>query len=73
VKAKNKERQERKRDPRTTENAGGKGVCPNFQVFGHTSKSHDNLRLLVHRWFRYSVGFSAEFFQRALREAAILR
>jgi hypothetical protein len=36
-------------------------VCPNVNIVGHTSNFLDNLRLPVHRWFRYSAGFSAEW------------
>jgi hypothetical protein len=35
-------------------------VCPQLEVVGHTSNFLDNMRLPVHRWFRYSAGFSAE-------------
>ena len=36
-------------------------ACPDLKVVGHTSNFLDNLRLPVHRWFRYSAGFSAEW------------
>ena len=32
-----------------------------FKVVGQTSNFLDNLRLPIHRWFRYSAGFSAEW------------
>src|SRR5437870_12829668 len=37
-----------------------KEVRPALNVIGHTSTFLDNMRLPVHRWFRYSAGFSAE-------------
>jgi len=36
-------------------------VRPRLEVVGHTSNFLDNMRLPVHRWFRYSAGFSAEW------------
>ena len=36
-------------------------VRPNLRVVGHTSNFLDNMRLPIHRWFRYSAGFSAEW------------
>jgi hypothetical protein len=36
-------------------------VRPQLEVVGHTSNFLDNMRLPVHRWFRYSAGFSAEW------------
>jgi hypothetical protein len=38
-----------------------KEVRPPQEIIGHTSNFLDNLRLPVHRWFRYSAGFSAEW------------
>lgn len=43
-------------------------VCPNLRVVGHTSNFLDNMRLPVHRWFRYSAGFSAEWVKWLLAE-----
>jgi hypothetical protein len=45
-----------------------KEVCPNLQVVGHTSNFLNNMRLPVHRWFRYSAGFSAEWVKWLLAE-----
>jgi hypothetical protein len=36
-------------------------VRPAPDVVGHTSNFLNNMRLPVHRWFRYSAGFSAEW------------
>jgi hypothetical protein len=36
-------------------------VRPSLDVVGHTSNFINNMRLPVHRWFRYSAGFSAEW------------
>src|SRR6266853_77854 len=38
-----------------------KEVRPALDVVGHTSNFLNNMRLPVHRWFRYSAGFSAEW------------
>jgi len=59
------------------EDVEGKEVRPNLQVVGHTSNFLDNMRLPVHRWFRYSAGFSAEWvkwllLQRKDREVVVL-
>jgi hypothetical protein len=43
-------------------------VRPALEVVGHTSNFLDNLRLPVHRWFRYSAGFSAEWVKWLLAE-----
>jgi len=43
-------------------------VRPALDVVGHTSNFLDNLRLPVHRWFRYSAGFSAEWVKWLLAE-----
>lgn len=43
-------------------------VAPNLRVVGHTSNFLDNMRLPIHRWFRYSAGFSAEWVKRLLAE-----
>jgi len=45
-----------------------RGVRPALKVVGHTSNFLDNLRLPVHRWFRYSAGFSAEWVKWLLAE-----
>jgi len=45
-----------------------KEVRPKLQVVGHTSNFLDNMRLPVHRWFRYSAGFSAEWVKWVLAE-----
>jgi len=45
-----------------------KDVRPALEVVGHTSNFLDNLRLPIHRWFRYSAGFSAEWVKRLLAE-----
>jgi hypothetical protein len=45
-----------------------KEVRPKVQVVGHASNFLDNLRLPVHRWFRYSAGFSAEWVKWLLAE-----
>ena len=38
-----------------------KEVSPMLDAIGHTSNFLNNMRLPVHRWFRYSAGFSAEW------------
>ncbi len=43
-------------------------VRPTLEIVGHTSNFLDNLRLPVHRWFRYSAGFSAEWVKWLLAE-----
>ncbi|HEV7925562.1 MAG TPA: DNA modification methylase [Verrucomicrobiae bacterium] len=43
-------------------------VRPQLEVVGHTSNFLDNMRLPVHRWFRYSAGFSAEWVKWLLAE-----
>jgi DNA modification methylase len=45
-----------------------KEVRPVLDVVGHTSNFLDNMRLPVHRWFRYSAGFSAEWVKWLLAE-----
>ena len=45
-----------------------KEVRPNLQVVGHTSNFLNNMRLPIHRWFRYSAGFSAEWVKWLLAE-----
>ena len=50
------------------EDVGAKEVRPSLQVVGHTSNFLDNMRLPVHRWFRYSAGFSAEWVKWLLAE-----
>jgi len=44
------------------------GVRPALDVIGHTSNFLNNMRLPVHRWFRYSAGFSAEWVKLLLAE-----
>src|SRR5437660_10649995 len=48
-----------------------KEVRPALEVIGHTSNFLDNLRLPVHRWFRYSAGFSAEWVKWLLAERRV--
>ena len=43
-------------------------VSPALEVVGHTSNFLNNMRLPVHRWFRYSAGFSAEWVKWLLAE-----
>ena len=43
-------------------------IRPVLAVVGHTSNFLDNMRLPVHRWFRYSAGFSAEWVKWLLAE-----
>jgi hypothetical protein len=43
-------------------------VRPKLEVAGHTSNFLDNMRLPIHRWFRYSAGFSAEWVKWLLAE-----
>lgn len=50
------------------EGVEAKELCPKLQVVGHTSNFLDNMRLPVHRWFRYSAGFSAEWVKWLLAE-----
>src|SRR5208283_1493653 len=45
-----------------------KEVRPALEVVGHTTNFLDNMRLPVHRWFRYSAGFSAEWVKWLLAE-----
>lgn len=45
-----------------------KGVHPVLDAVGHTSNFLNNMRLPVHRWFRYSAGFSAEWVKWLLAE-----
>jgi DNA modification methylase len=45
-----------------------KEVCPTLNSVGHTSNFLNNMRLPVHRWFRYSAGFSAEWIKLLLTE-----
>ena len=45
-------------------------VRPQLEVVGHSSNFLDNMRLPVHRWFRYSAGFSAEWVKWLLAERA---
>jgi hypothetical protein len=46
----------------------GKEVRPSLDPIGHTSNFLNNMRLPVHRWFRYSAGFSAEWVKLLLAE-----
>ncbi len=50
------------------EDEATKEVRPNLKVVGHTSNFLNNMRLPVHRWFRYSAGFSAEWVKWLLAE-----
>src|SRR5205085_508639 len=52
-----------------------KEVRPNLKAVGHTSNFLNNMRLPVHRWFRYSAGFSAEWVKCLLaeRDGSVLR
>lgn len=43
-------------------------VRPHLGVIGHTSNFLNNMRLPIHRWFRYSAGFSAEWVKWLLAE-----
>src|SRR6266567_9547919 len=43
------------------------GIAP-VPVENRTSTFLDNMRLPVHRWFRYSAGFSAEWVKSVLAE-----
>lgn len=43
-----------------------KEVGPVLNVVGHTSNFLSNMRLPIHRWFRYSAGFSAEWIKSLL-------
>lgn len=43
-------------------------VRPSLDVIGHTSNFLNNMRLPIHRWFRYSAGFSAEWVKWLLAE-----
>src|ERR1051325_5942036 len=45
-----------------------KEVRPDLKAVGHTSNFLNNMRLPVHRWFRYSAGFSAEWVKLLLAE-----
>jgi site-specific DNA-adenine methylase len=36
-------------------------LSPALEAVGHTSTFLNNMRLPIHRWFRYSAGFSAEW------------
>lgn len=38
------------------------------EIIGSTTNFLDNLRLPIHRWFRYSAGFSAEWVKSLLRD-----
>src|SRR5438552_224610 len=49
-------------------NQDAKEIRPALGVVGHTSNFIDNLRLPIHRWFRYSAGFSAEWVKWLLAE-----
>jgi hypothetical protein len=43
-------------------------VRPQVAPVGHTSNFLNNMRLPIHRWFRYSAGFSAEWVKWVLAE-----
>src|SRR5881396_1666058 len=49
-------------------NQDAKEIRPALGVVGHTSNFIDNMRLPIHRWFRYSAGFSAEWVKWLLAE-----
>lgn len=42
--------------------------CPNDKSDKRTGAFTDNMKLPVHRWFRYSAGFSAEWVERVIDE-----
>ena len=45
--------------------------CPP-QIREHTSSTFaDNMRLPVHRWFRFSAGFGADWAEQTIRSAAV--
>ena len=48
--------------------SGASEVKPRLSAVGHTSNFLNNMRLPVHRWFRYSAGFSAEWVKWLLAE-----
>ena len=50
------------------EDRTAKEFLPNLKSIGHTSNFLNNMRLPVHRWFRYSAGFSAEWVKWLLAE-----
>jgi hypothetical protein len=50
------------------EDVEAKEVSPKVESVGHTSNFLNNMRLPVHRWFRYSAGFSAEWVKLLLAE-----
>ena len=50
------------------EDVEAKEVSPKIESVGHTSNFLNNMRLPVHRWFRYSAGFSAEWVKLLLAE-----
>ena len=50
------------------ENVEAKEIYPKLGVVGHTSNFLNNMRLPIHRWFRYSAGFSAEWVKWLLAE-----
>ncbi len=43
-------------------------TVPVLDIKGNTSNFLDNMRLPVHRWFRYSAGFSAEWVKSVVRQ-----
>ena len=45
-----------------------KKIRPALEAVGHTSNFLNNMRLPIHRWFRYSAGFSAEWVKFVLAE-----
>jgi hypothetical protein len=45
-------------------------VQSDLEVVGHTSNFLNNMRLPIHRWFRYSAGFSAEWVKSLVAERA---
>jgi len=50
------------------EDSNEDGVRPALEIAGHSSNFLDNMRLPIHRWFRYSAGFSAEWVKWELAE-----
>ena len=52
-----------------------KELAPALEAVGHTSNFLNNMRLPIHRWFRYSAGCSAEWVKwlRAERDGSELR
>jgi len=49
------------------------GVAPVLRARSNTTAFGDNMSLPVHRWFRYSAGFSAEWAQKTIRDVGASR